>query len=46
MKVAQVGDSSVIAALGPDGSILFCWQPIGNQQWNQEQVAPTESVAG
>ena len=38
-SVAQVGDSTVIAAPGPDGSLLFYWQPIGSQQWNPEQVA-------
>jgi hypothetical protein len=29
----------VIAAQGPDGSLVFYWQPIGSQQWNPEQVA-------
>jgi hypothetical protein len=39
MKVAQVGDSSVIAVEGPDASLVFYWQPIGSQQWNPEVVA-------
>ena len=39
MKVAQVGNSSVIAAQGPGNSLQFYWQPIGSQQWNTEQVA-------
>jgi len=38
MKVAQVGDSSVIAVQGPGNSLVFYWQPIGSQQWNQEIV--------
>ena len=38
-SVAQVGNSTVIAATGPDDSLLFYWQPIGSQQWNPEQVA-------
>ena len=38
-SVAQVGDSTVIAAVGYDGSLLQYWQPIGSQQWNPEQVA-------
>jgi hypothetical protein len=38
MKVAQVGSSSVIAVEGPGGSVLFYWQPIGSQQWNQQIV--------
>jgi hypothetical protein len=38
-SVAQVGDSTVIAAQGPDNSLLFYWQPIGSLQWNPEQVA-------
>ena len=37
-SVAQVGDSTVIAASDPDGNLLFYWQPIGSQQWNLEQV--------
>jgi len=39
-SVAQVGNSSVIAVEGPDGSVLFYWQPIGSLQWNREAVAP------
>ena len=38
MQVAQVGSSSVIAVEGPGGSLLYYWQPIGSQQWNQEIV--------
>jgi predicted chitinase len=38
-SVAQVGDSTVIAAADTDGSLVFYWQPIGSQQWNPEQVA-------
>jgi hypothetical protein len=37
-SVAQVGDSSVIAAASPDNSLQFFWQPIGSGQWNPEQV--------
>ena len=44
-SVAQVGDSSVIAAQGPDNSLLFYWQPIGSQQWNPEQVAGPGTTA-
>ena len=29
----------MIAALGPDNSLVFYWQPIGSQGWNPEQVA-------
>jgi hypothetical protein len=39
MKVAQVGDSSVIAVQGPGDNLVFYWQPIGGQQWNRELVA-------
>jgi hypothetical protein len=39
MKVAQVGDSSVIAVQGPGNSLVFYWQPIGSQEWNLEIVA-------
>ena len=46
MQVAQVGNSSVIAAAGPGGSLQFYWQPIGSQQWNQEQVAGPGSASG
>ena len=38
-SVAQIGDSTVIAALGSDDSLQFWWQPIGSQQWNREQVS-------
>ena len=38
-SVAQVGDSTVIAAVGLDNSLLLFWQPIGGEQWNPEQVA-------
>jgi hypothetical protein len=38
MKVAQVGDSSVIAVRSPGNHLVFYWQPIGGQQWNQELV--------
>lgn len=46
MKVAQVGNSSVIAVQGPGNSLVFYWQPIGSQQWNREVVASAESVTG
>jgi hypothetical protein len=46
MKVAQVGDSSVIAVQGPGNSLVFYWQLIGSQQWNREVVASAESVTG
>ena len=29
----------MIAAAGPDNSLMFYWQPIGSQGWNTEQVA-------
>ncbi len=32
--IAQVGDSTVIAALGPNGSLDFWWQRIGSPRWN------------
>ena len=38
-SVAQVGDSTVIAARDPDNSLVSYWQPTGSQQWNPEQVA-------
>ena len=38
-RVAQVGNSSVIAAQAPDHSLLFYWQNIGSGQWSREQVA-------
>ena len=38
-SVAQVGNSTVIAALGTDGSLTFYWQTIGSALWNPEQVA-------
>ena len=31
--------TSVIAAQGPNDSLVFYWQPIGSLQWNPEQVA-------
>ena len=37
-SVAQVGDSSVIAAVGVDGSLRYYWQTIGTTPWNPEQV--------
>ena len=39
-SVAQFGNSTVIAVEGPDGSVLFYWQPIGSLQWTREAVAP------
>jgi chitinase len=39
VSVAQVGDSTVIAAVGPNDSLVFYWQTIGSLQWNPEQVA-------
>ena len=35
-SVAQVGNSTVIAAQGPGNSLQFNWQPIGSLQWNPE----------
>jgi hypothetical protein len=43
-SVAQVGNSSVIAAVGDDGSLWFYWQTIGTVPWNSEQVAPAGSI--
>jgi hypothetical protein len=43
-SIAQVGDSSVIAAIGNDGSLWFYWQPIDATGWNPEQVAVPGSV--
>ncbi|MGA9679791.1 MAG: hypothetical protein WBR28_32460 [Mycobacterium sp.] len=31
--------SSVIAAQGPDSSLMFYWQTIGTAPWNPQQVA-------
>ena len=39
MNVAQVGNSSVIAAVGDAGSLWFYWQTIGSAKWNTELVA-------
>jgi hypothetical protein len=49
-SVAQVGDSTVIAVQGPNDqgpndTLLFFWQPIGSQQWNQENVLPGLAVS-
>ena len=38
-SVAQVGNSSVIAAEGPNHSQLFYWQTIGGVPWHPEVVA-------
>jgi hypothetical protein len=38
-SVAQVGNSTVIAAQGSGESLQFYWQPIGSGQWTREQVA-------
>ncbi|MFZ0191802.1 MAG: hypothetical protein WAL72_33200, partial [Streptosporangiaceae bacterium] len=38
-SAAQVGQSSVIAAQGPFGSLRFYWQTIGTKPWNRETVA-------
>jgi hypothetical protein len=38
-SVAQAGNSSVIAAVGSDGSLWFYWQTIGTVPWNPEVVA-------
>ena len=38
-SVAQVGGSSVIAAVAVNGSLQFYWQTIGTSPWNPEQVA-------
>jgi hypothetical protein len=37
MNVAQVGDSSAIAAVDTD-SLWFYWQTIGTAPWHPEQV--------
>jgi hypothetical protein len=44
MSVAQVGDSSVIAAVGRDDSLWFYWQTIGTAEWHPEEVAPAGTV--
>jgi hypothetical protein len=38
-SIAQAGNSSVIAAVGSDGSLWFYWQTIGTVPWNPEVVA-------
>ena len=38
-SVAQVGNQTVIAAQGPNDTLVFYWQPIGSGTWNPEQVA-------
>jgi hypothetical protein len=38
-SVAQVGNSSVIAAEGPGHSLRFYWQAIGGVPWHPELVA-------
>jgi len=38
-SVAQVGNSSVIAAEGPGHSLIFYWQTIGGVPWHPEFVA-------
>ena len=44
--VAQVGNSSVIAAEGTDGSLQFYWQAIGSPRWADEQVAGPGTTTG
>ena len=39
VSVAPAGQSSVIAAQGPFGSLDFYWQTIGTKPWNRETVA-------
>jgi hypothetical protein len=43
-QVAHVGNSSVIAAVGVDGSLWFYWQTIGTAQWHAEQVSGPNSI--
>jgi len=38
-SVAQVGNSSVIAAVGPNRALMFYWQTIGGVPWHPELVA-------
>jgi hypothetical protein len=45
-SVAQVGSSSVIAAQGPDHSLLFYWQAIGGVSWHPELVAGAGTTFG
>ena len=45
LSVAQVGDSSVIAAQGHQG-LFFYWQTIGSGQWNPEQVTGPDIISG
>jgi hypothetical protein len=40
-SIAQVGNSTVITAQGPDGQ-RFYWQPIGGSGWHC-QVVPSGS---
>jgi len=44
--VAQVGNSSVIAAEGPGDSVYFYWQTIGTAPWHPEEVAAGETTYG
>ena len=44
-SIAQVGDSSVIAASGTDDSVMFYWQTIGTaacapKRWSGPVTAP------
>jgi hypothetical protein len=37
-SITQVGDSTEIAATGPNGTLWMFWQQIGTTKWHSEQV--------
>jgi hypothetical protein len=45
MNVTQVGESSVIAAIGNGSGLQYYWQPIDATGWNPEQVSASNLVS-
>ena len=44
VSVTQVGNSSVMAAEGPNHSLDFYWQTIGTSPWHREVVAKAHTT--
>ena len=44
-SIAQVGNSTVIAAVSADAGIWYYWQPIDGSGWNPEQVASPNTAS-
>jgi len=43
-SIAQVGNSTEIAATGPNGTLWMFWQQIGTTKWNAEQVGSPDQI--